>query len=358
MTSENDTPYGDQRLRSILASGNMLGVALLRSREPLQHQLEKEGDWDLAVADPGAFGRDLLENFGRPDLRISRQYVEQWFYEWNQVDLLPVFEWNGLSYLDTDRFWKGVQKGDDGIPRPRLAHDALIAWMTGVLGGKSFKDRYSPMITSALTEDGVEFRECLREAFGKGWAEILEDWMKAGDPGKAAQHADGLRRALFAKQMRNSPGKCLAGQGTHWWTEFRHHLKPPYPWVAILGPDGSGKSSVIEGVQEKLKARRIGIKMIHWSPRILRKGQEAPGGVVPDPHSSPPRGLLMSTLKLGLITAEWVFGSSWYVRHPRAKSKLLVSDRYYNDLLVDPKRYRFGAPLSWARAVFGLFAEA
>ena len=325
-------------------------IWLRHERCGLRHEVGS--DWDCVARDTAQAGRLLERDAGAPDLCIERQYVAQRFYAWGQIDFLPVFEWNGLEYLDRARFFPLVVRGDDGLFRPCLAHDALICWMTQVLWGARYRRKYDCLLGEAWAADGAEFRHCLEEAFGKAWADQLGDWLESGTPGEAVEHAKALRRALFLTQFMNSPGESLARQARHWWTEARHHLNPPYPWVAILGPDGSGKSSVIDGLTARLSDRRLGTKMIHWSPRILRKGKEAPGGIVPDPHSGSPRGRFMSVLKLGLISAEWYWASIWNLRHPRAKSKLLVSDRYYNDLLVDPRRYRFGAPLSWARAVF------
>lgn len=309
-------------------------------------------DWDLAVRDPAALARELEADFGLPDLTIRRRYVEQRFYAWNQVDFLPVFEWNGIEYLESGRFWEGVRTGADGLPRPRLAHDALIAWLTGLLGAGTYRARYDRLLARAWAEDGAEFRECLQAAFGRAWAHDLCGLLEAGTPGDAVKHTTGLRRALAWQALIRSPGECLWGQFSHWGIELRHHLRPPFPWIAFLGPDGSGKSSVIGGVTERLAARRLQVKMIHWSPRLLRKGIEVPGGVVPDPHAKPPRGVAASLLKLGLLSAEWWSAWPWNLRHPRAKSRFLFSDRYYQDLRVDPRRYRFGAPLSWARICF------
>lgn len=332
--------------------GDQARVAVLRRRTEIPGS-GTSGDWDLAVADAGAFGSCLEAAFGVPDLKIRRQYVEQWYYPWNQVDLLPVFEWNGVVYLDPERFWAGVHVGDDGVPRPRPAHDAFIAWMTGVLWGGTFNSRYCGLLAEAWKSDRGEFRQCLEDAFGGGWAAELGSWLDAGVFEQAASNAKGLRRALVWRRLRHQPGECVAGQLRHWWVEWLHHLHPPYPWVAFLGPDGSGKSSVIDGVMAALGERRIGTHMIHWSPRLWRKSSNASQPVtVTDPHSKKPRGVIISAAKIAMLGAEWMRGWIWHLRHPRAKSKLLLSDRYYHDLLVDPRRYRFGAPLALARACF------
>ena len=42
----------------------------------------------------------------------------------------------------------------------------------------------------------------------------------------------------------------------------------------------------------------------------------------------------------------------WLVVRPaRAAGRLVIFDRYFHDLLVDPRRYRYGAPLWLAHAV-------
>lgn len=310
------------------------------------------GDWDLAVRDSGDFGGRLEGRWGEPDLRIRRRYVEQWFYEWNQVDLLPVFEWNGIEYLSPGRFWSGVRRDDYGVPRPRPAHDAYVAWMTGVLWGARFNPRHREILLDAWRVDRDEFRACLDAAVGEAWGAKLAGLLDAGDPSGAAGLAKGLRRALRLRSLARSPGRWVAGQLCHWWIEWQHHRNPPYPWIAFLGPDGSGKTSVIDGVRKRLGDRRINIRMIHWSPRVLRRSRGGSGGTVPDPHGQKPRGVLMSVAKIGLLSAEWLSAWIWHLRHPRAKSELLVSDRYYDDLLVDPRRYRFGAPVAFARMCF------
>jgi glycosyltransferase involved in cell wall biosynthesis len=139
--------------------------------------------------------------------------------------------------------------------------------------------------------------------------------------------------------------------------ELGHHVNPPFPWIAFLGPDGSGKSSVINGVKERLAARRLGFDVIHWKPQVLRKAPDVPGGMVTDPHGKPQRGLAFSVLKMGFLVLEWGLAWPWMLRHLRAKNRILVSDRYYNDLIADPRRYRFGAPTAWARAAFGILPK-
>src|SRR5437667_8896666 len=74
-------------------------------------------------------------------------------------------------------------------------------------------------------------------------------------------------------------------------------------FVAVLGPDGSGKTTVIEQLVQQLRARGHESAVFHWRPQFRRNG--GPPIVVADPHSKPPRSPLASVLKLGYLV--WKF---------------------------------------------------
>jgi thymidylate kinase len=121
----------------------------------------------------------------------------------------------------------------------------------------------------------------------------------------------------------------------------------------ILGPDGAGKSSVIDGLMGTLECGGRTVKMRHLKPRFVAQLRNQPAIVVVDPHGKPPRGALLSLVKIVIwLIEEWYAG----LFHER-KETVLICDRYYHDLLVDPKRYRFGAPLWMARLIGRLMPQ-
>jgi thymidylate kinase len=339
----------EQGAERALAEALAGGVAFLRHRVAgLEHR--ESSDWDLAVKDAAAAGEVAEASFGCPLLRVERRYVTQRYFDWGQLDFLPCFEWNGIEYLDPVRFWDGVRPGDDGLPRPRVAHDAFVAWMTGLLWGGKHGRRYEDLLKRALEEDAEEFEACLREAFGAASGEALMRRVKHGRYEGLDDEAGSLRRALLGRNLGRAPMTTLRRVLRHWVCELRHHVKPPFPWIALLGPDGSGKSSVIAGLMAKFRAGRIGVLPVHWRPTVRRKSGSAP--VVTDPHGREPRGFLLSIAKTGLLVLRWQAALAWPLRHVRAKHSVLLCDRYFDDLTVDPRRYRFGAAAGWARAMF------
>jgi len=73
---------------------------------------------------------------------------------------------------------------------------------------------------------------------------------------------------------------------------------------------------------------------------------------VTDPHGRPPKSSLLSILQLGKIVSVWWVALFKDLIHLRAKKAIVLSDRFYPDLLADPRRYRYGASTKLAAIAF------
>jgi thymidylate kinase len=93
--------------------------------------------------------------------------------------------------------------------------------------------------------------------------------------------------------------------------------------------------------------------MRHLKPRMVAQLRGQPITIVYDPHAKPPRRAFLSLVKIVV----WL-GEEWYANlFQEKKATLLICDRYFHDLLVDPMRYRFGAPLWTARLIARLMPQ-
>jgi thymidylate kinase len=128
-------------------------------------------------------------------------------------------------------------------------------------------------------------------------------------------------------------------------------------FFSFLGCDGSGKSAVIRGLKERLSNDDVTVITGHWRPRAFSRETAAEGLVVADnPHGEAPRGYLSSILKLGWLAVNWWVG--WIrLRSKLGNSGVLMFDRYHADLLVDPRRYRYGGPAFLARLTCALMPQ-
>lgn len=118
-------------------------------------------------------------------------------------------------------------------------------------------------------------------------------------------------------------------------------------FIAFLGCDGSGKSAVIAGVVERLRAEGMHVSLGHWRPRAF-EGENSPQtqSITDNPHGKPPRGFFSSLVKLGWLGFHWWAGWWQWLRR-RSREGVVLYDRYHADLTVDPKRYRYDGP-AWA----------
>lgn len=120
-------------------------------------------------------------------------------------------------------------------------------------------------------------------------------------------------------------------------------------FIAFLGCDGSGKSAVISGVTSHLRADGRAVSHGHWRPvAFASEKPDATGATADDPHGQQPRGVLSSVIKLGWLWLNW-WGGWWKFLRKASGKGVVLFDRYHADLLVDPRRYRYGGPMWLAR---------
>jgi thymidylate kinase len=118
--------------------------------------------------------------------------------------------------------------------------------------------------------------------------------------------------------------------------------------IVVFGPDGAGKSSVIRGLLGKLAREGCVVKIRHLKPFLFIPQRGEPGAIVIDPHGRPPRSAVFSLAKIFV----WLLEEWCVTCFQDRNDTLLIYDRYYHDLLIDPKRYRYGGPL-WAAKMVG-----
>jgi len=117
----------------------------------------------------------------------------------------------------------------------------------------------------------------------------------------------------------------------------RRFFQPTGLIVGVLGVDGSGKSTLLENLPGLMEPFFRKHHMIHFQPGLFGKRRK---DAVQSPHAHPPRSKPASWLKVLYYYADWLFGYFGDLRWRIARSTLVLCDRTFDDLVVDPKRYR------------------
>ena len=116
-------------------------------------------------------------------------------------------------------------------------------------------------------------------------------------------------------------------------------------WVAVFGPDGAGKSAVIQRLAGDSSLPFRETQQFHFRPMFRRRWKESPPAT--NPHARSARGTLVSILKLLYWLADCWCGYVFIIRPARNGSGLVLFDRYLHDILVDPVRYRLPKSGLW-----------
>ena len=124
--------------------------------------------------------------------------------------------------------------------------------------------------------------------------------------------------------------------------------------VVIAGPDGVGKSRLAADLPQVCEGVFWGATRLHLNPSVL----PPPGGLLrrpprdtTAPHADRPSALLASLARLGYLWLDAFVAWAPQVALPRRRSNLVVVERGWRDLEVDPRRYRLNVPGSATRAL-------
>ena len=127
---------------------------------------------------------------------------------------------------------------------------------------------------------------------------------------------------------------------------FNHIDNPKSISISFLGPDGSGKSTIIDLL---MTTNYFKYKYYFHLKPISQDNISTT--VETNPHSKPLYSKFKSYIKLLYFIYQYNFGWLKNIVKLRTKSSLIIFDRYYDDLLVDNKRYRYGGSLGIAKFV-------
>jgi serine acetyltransferase/thymidylate kinase len=131
-------------------------------------------------------------------------------------------------------------------------------------------------------------------------------------------------------------------------TRMRSWFRPQGLLIACLGPPGSGKSSVIQSLSDKPLDVFENVHTMELRPGVMRASTIKAGSRT---RTSEPRGRFTTIVKLMMFVADYWLGYWLWIRPKLVRSTLVVSNRYFDDVLVDPRRYRIDRALAFARLV-------
>lgn len=146
-----------------------------------------------------------------------------------------------------------------------------------------------------------------------------------------------------ARSLLHSAGVVLKGV----FRQVRAWVHPEGLFCVVLGPDGVGKSTTVQHLQLELQSLFGSCRKQRWRPGLIRK--IAPDSPNRMPHSKPQRGRIISTFFVFGLALDFSLGYAVSAYPAMARSEMIIFDRYFHDILIDPRRYRYSGSMRLAR---------
>jgi thymidylate kinase len=146
---------------------------------------------------------------------------------------------------------------------------------------------------------------------------------------------------------------------------LKYSFFPHGEFISVSGPDGSGKTTVLElALKDLKKAFQMGEKnLFHFRPslfpRIAEIGRKTRVITSIDenyqnPHRAKTSNFIGSIFRLVYYSLDYILGYFTRVRPKLVRRELVIFDRYFYDMIADPERSRISLPF-WLLKLFSYF---
>ena len=272
-----------------------------------------------------------------------------------KIDLMDGFSWRVAAIFGFEKLAPDMR--DLGaIFAPGVVDDAVMLWVKPLMTGGFTKAAYVDRIREVFASHPDEFRRVLHRLFSANLAERAWSHLQAGDFDALLPMKRKLSWNAWWREIRSRPFASVWAASKYVLFELlRRSQRPPASFLAVLGPDGVGKTTFIEALRAglaELQAKDLDdIIVQHFRPRVfpniqalLRRGDGPVDGQTSVPHEAPPAGTLSSLVRITYYWLDYIWGYWARMRRQSVAGRTVVYDRYIYDFQVDPKRSRFGLP--------------
>lgn len=246
-----------------------------------------------------------------------------------QIDLHRFLTARAVPYVDLPALFERAVM-IEGAPFLSPVDGATISMLEPTFTGNSPNSRTAAAFEEAKRAEPTRVAQLLCQAVGNAGLE----------PGLSSSRI--WRRALFQAVLR----RPVAFATILWLIAAERlaaFLRPAGLMISISGPDGVGKSTLIESLSNRAKRRVcLGIDVYHTRPflippasRLLARIQRDGARIVRnrERYTSP----LTSWVRLAITIVDYWLGYWVKVRPRLAKGNLVVFDRYFLDYRVEPR---------------------
>jgi thymidylate kinase len=264
-----------------------------------------------------------------------------------QIDAWSPFSWKGIELVSQEVLKeRRLYRGHFYILPPGA--EAAISLIKNLVYHGKIQEKYKSSMPAMVGADRASFCLALASSLGGQLAEQLSGLTSQGDWHRIEALAPQLRRCAIKRAFLTRPFRQLGR-----WSAFfsGHVLKFFHPtglFIVLIGPDGSGKSTVSQGLQRLFKPLFTRTRYFHSHFAVLPrlrdlvkiakwrdfKDEASDASLVANPAQREIKfSPLRSLVYLVYYGLDYVLGNPimWYTR---GKGEFIIFDRYYYDYLI------------------------
>ncbi|HOY70141.1 MAG TPA: hypothetical protein PKV03_02765 [Methylotenera sp.] len=312
-------------------------------------QIDSDVDFMVSEADfaklPHLF-KESKTHFGAPLIQVLQHETTACYYILaNQVggriaylhpDAAASYRRKGRLWLQSDAVLSSRQQTATGFWVPATAVEFEYYFVKRI-DKRLVEARHLERLASLLASDFEACHAVVASLVPANQVEMIINAIQVQDVAWFASQRDVLQAMLADSHSKESLFARLSSFFKNVIRQVHRILHPTGLVVAVLGPDGSGKTTVIEHIESEFSPAFRKLNRYHLRPHF---GKQGTGSVVTNPHASPPRSALAGLAKMVLFLVDYWWGYIRRIYPAKVRSTLVIFDRHFYDMLVDPTRYR------------------
>lgn len=326
-----------------MLNGKHYPYAVLRNYEGLPYS-NKSRDIDILIK-PECYG-NLKKDFVK--LVLNANYKIVTFFESErlrtfvcarimdtdvemiQFDFFMHTSAYGHILLDSDDVLAASIPNGTGIYCVSKEYEFLDKYLYLKYLGAKYPSKYSQLKTEIQASQ--KLKEIIQSKFGVSSLEELESM-----PTTKFRHIVHHNRNDYMNRL------------SFWRNYVKNNLTHKGFSIGFTGPDGAGKTTVIESLKKQLLMVYPKVTSFHFRPTVFGNlGDVAHSAGMKKnvdhnydkPHRGSKTGVASSILRLMYYSMDYIFGYFKTVRKALTRRELVVFDRYYTDIICDSRRSR------------------
>ncbi len=288
-----------------------------------------------------------------------------------KFDFIYSLDFKGIKFFESEKYLTKAIVNKDGVCVAPPDLEFLIIIIKELIKGKGKRilNKYGRKLNSILKSP---YKSILKKSLAKLFTLNLSNTIIAIflNPKLTTEKAT-LERlykvrkkiifSVFLKRILEEPIVFAINFVMYYLQMLFFYLKKDGIFIALYGPDGSGKSTLIS---ELIKTNKLfyfsDIKVFHFKPDALTflidfflpKSRIVDSG---NPYVVEPYSKVMSLIKVLYYILEYTIGYIFKIRPLLSRESLVVFDRYYLDIVIDRERVRISLPRKFLYYIYLLF---